>query len=224
MENSNDEAISTYIESLEKELLACLSEYALSIYHTVIDYAKHDGFYANKLIKNIMFAEAERDIALYIKANLPIETKICEVGMGCGQLCILLAAMGYQVIGCDSSIPRCNAAFHLRQAIGKTNAQVLNNFTVVQGQYPTAVNSTEFDLLITTNIINGWWDSQPGTEQEKLDFFVQRKSIILDTRTWWVHRPEPEQQTAVVNSLAAPNYYNINKIDTSCYAFMRKAS
>lgn len=142
-----------------------------------------DGYYQQRIRDGQAFNADEVAIAEWCAANLPPGTRVCEVGSGLGQLCLLLAALGFHAIGIDDDSRRSYLAERLAWRLG-------NSAESVFGEYPRV--APECDVLVTTNIVGGWWGAQPGSTSEKLRRFFYRPAVICPRLCWQIRETEEE--------------------------------
>lgn len=126
-----------------------------------------DPYYTNR---ERGFTTVELEIAKWCSDNLDRTVRICEVGCGVGHLGTLLASLGFFTFGIDADATRIKVAKSIVEGLN------LNCISYYAGHYPEL--SRPYDLLVTTNLVSGWWAAQPGTETEKAKNFFRAPAVI----------------------------------------------
>ena len=184
--------------------------------------ASTDGYYRAKLA-SFPFDALELAIAGYVSEHYSVGTAVLEAGAGIGQLSLLLTTLGFQTlpIECDphrhgltrSLVESLHAAAYCKPVLGLFPGVI-------------AEERLEYDVLVTTNVINTWWKTWSATLEEKLTACLRGKDAILDIERLGEHRPTEEGQMSAVSVICGLGY-EAEKLETgvtsAIYAFRRKA-
>jgi len=167
-----------------------------------------DSYYRSKVVNNSVYTLQDFAVLEYVKNKYGSGTKICEPGCGYGQLSILLAQNGYDVTGVEGAQWRFDGAQFLQKHV----PVVAGKLSFVHGFYPTACTCS-YDLIVCQNMVNTGWSDWLVANQ--LSSAVLAPSIILDARTWGIHRSDPHE---VVQQFI-DNDYTVFHVGGTVYEF-----
>lgn len=114
------------------------------------------SYYLTKLSGGHLFEAADLEIARYCRRQFDPGTACFELGVGFGELSLLLSLSGYQVIGYESDLARHAGALALVDGFSARGVDV-GNLTLVPGMFPDAVELDAFDskrpsVFVSTNV------------------------------------------------------------------------
>jgi hypothetical protein len=163
--------------------------------------ASGSGFYANKIEKRCLLSDGERAVAEYVTKTFSATDRVLEVGCGYGQLPLLLACLGRNAGGVESDVGRFAVAETLRAEMAKSYPQAAG-CQLYRGRYPLDA-APPHDVIVTTNVVNGFWSDWQQPEDEKYAAMFQAPDAIVDARLWWVPRETVEERAAIEGCMKA---------------------
>lgn len=113
-------------------------------------------YYQAKLAGGHLFEGADLEIARYCRDRFGAGTACFELGVGFGELSLLLSLSGFRAIGYESDLARHAGALALADGFAKRGIDV-GNLTLVQGMFPDALELEAFDggqpaVFLSTNV------------------------------------------------------------------------
>jgi SAM-dependent methyltransferase len=142
-----------------------------------------DNYYATR---KEALTQAEKLTAKYIEETLPVDTPLCEVGCGLGQLAFLLAIIGYQVTAVDGDPARFGKLVKMLSLLREEFS--MPNFVAASGIYPDDHDPPDA-ALVFGNVVNTAWDNYVE-EVGPLKALGGHRAIV-DLRVWGrVRSPE----------------------------------
>lgn len=164
------------------------------------------NFYLEILKGKQLLQEYERAVLDYVVAEMPPDrTTIVEVGIGYGILSLFLAAAGYEVVGCEGSLPRLEGFEFLAGTLDKRVPGVALRAKALHGWFPDSFDAKTLDpqrrkVLIATNIVA---TATAERQDAILDAMRSFDDIIVDTTRFGVVRYEAGAAEELHRKIAA---------------------
>lgn len=178
MSIQNDLVVEEKAQALTPVLLSALSEWLAD------KPPQADPYYAARRDRGYIFDKRDLEAARFIYSSPHRADRVLEVGMGAGQLVLLLAALGIRATGVEFARNRFALATHLQAALR-------SSATMVQGYYPDETPGLDADLVVTTNVVNGFWGVWTArSDVDKVQQFFRGRPALIDASVWWVERDE----------------------------------
>jgi 16S rRNA A1518/A1519 N6-dimethyltransferase RsmA/KsgA/DIM1 with predicted DNA glycosylase/AP lyase activity len=167
-----------------------------------------DDFIEKKLSKQLIdhreISVCQQFCALFDPAN----TRVIEVGSACGALALLLAVQGYEVIGFEGNVRRCNGAQQLQTAWTAQYPTHPVTLNFVPQLFPKAYNdalvrTSKRTVLLSTNIV-GTYSAE--NQSRLLAAAANFTDVVIDLGRFGLSRDSQEQRTALLHALATTHF------------------
>jgi SAM-dependent methyltransferase len=148
-----------------------------------------DAYYAPRVASGLAFEPTEIEMAARAITIKP--ERVVEVGCGFGQLSMLIASGGIDVVGIDADRRRAEVAARIGAAIGS-----MARFAC--GHFPEDARAVgvrlvcPLDLLVFSNVASAWWRQQPGSTGDKIRRVLMAPAL-LNPATWFEERSPMER-------------------------------
>lgn len=210
-------------DSSREDVERITSDIYLALVDTMQESAERaaDPFYLGRVQNGgkRAFASDECTTAEYIAKHFTRDTAIMEMGCGYGQLCLLLACLGFTVVGLDAAPLRYRGALSLQKFLHRRNPHA-DRASFVLGSYPRQF-APEHDLFLSTNVVNSYWRDWQDTEESKYQQTLRAEYLSIDLRTWWVLREDQAEQDALRTRICEVGYAAVEKVGPSSWLFRK---
>jgi hypothetical protein len=150
--------------------------------------------------------KSETLLVRYATSKLSLPLHVCEIGMGGGQLSIMLAACGFHTRGYEVVAHRLATANEVAQALSSKYPSITECFEPMATVYPDDTVASWADMIVATNTVNSYWSNwckehgQAAVLQEQAGS-LRKKSAIIDVRVWGILREDPKEQQALISEI-----------------------
>lgn len=154
---------------------------------------KSDEYYRRRINEGAAISAGELALVDWFRRHRRAAATGCEIGCGFGQLSAMLDGAGIAMTAVDGDLHRVLGAHAIRTSIG-------GHYELVHGYFPEAVAGRRFDFCVATNLVNSWWDGQPGDERQRwAAMLALAGELIFDAALWFKDRDEVMQEALIAD-------------------------
>lgn len=159
------------------------------------------SYYEWRVEHRTPFVRYEIDVSHYVIQNLATR-RVLEVGIGLGELPIILAAHGIMAGGIECDYARYRAACLIRSGVSRFFPQIEHHYDVMFGKFPDDLPPawTGPDVVLLFTNVASWDEILLDAAIKSLPRFGE---VILDLRLFGIVRDDPTDRQRLFDSLGA---------------------
>ena len=154
-----------------------------------------DNYYKRRLNDGFFLSKKEVHLLRYIIDNFKIDTSICEIGTGFGQILLSLSIFGYEVIGTEVRADRHDASIFLKKRFMRMGLNS-DSFNPILKRYPEY--TPKADILLSANIVATF---NVENANDIIKSFKNYKYVIIDTLEFGRRRSSEEERAALLGRI-----------------------
>ena len=179
------------------ELLSKINALGLSLLSELHNDGALDGdnYYSRRLNDRSFLSKKEVHLLRYITENFKVDTSICEIGTGFGQILLTLSILGYKTIGTEVRRDRHDASVFLKKRFMDIGLDS-SGFSPTLKRYPKY--TPKADVLLSANIVATF---NVENASDIIKSFEDYKYVIIDTLEFGKMRASEEERAGLLKTL-----------------------
>ena len=210
--DGRDTALSTAIEGFVPELLSLHREWVAQL-----DLPLPAGdLYGAKVAKSVPLEVYELALSEKLAERFPVDlTRIVEIGAGWGGLAMLLARLGFDVLGFEGNVKRHAAGqWHFNQQIRRHPALAANLMALREGLFPEAFDESalavdKINVCIATNITHSY---SAAHQQGMIEAAAGFDELVLDLGRFGEARDTQGERDALMRVLVKAGFRPVERL------------